>query len=55
MTGGEGMGVFGAMAGGEVYTPDSADLVATALYALTLGLLGFVPPPKDVAVGKKQT
>ncbi|KAK4687751.1 hypothetical protein P7C73_g2361, partial [Tremellales sp. Uapishka_1] len=41
MKGGKGLGVFASMLG------------ATALYTLTLGLLGLIPAPLDIPVRKK--
>ncbi|WWD16145.1 hypothetical protein CI109_100570 [Kwoniella shandongensis] len=43
MEGGEGLGVFKAMAG------------ATALYTLTLGVLGLIPAPAKVPIREKAT
>lgn len=61
LTSAAGMGVWRAMAGCESFQLTLAlqrvyelTMLATALYVLTLGVLGFIPMPAKVSVGKKK-
>jgi hypothetical protein len=54
------MGTLRAMVGGESFTysversqTDEKGGVATALYTLTLGVLGFIQAPKGTPIRKK--